>query len=827
MGRSDYGKILSVLLAFLACGRFASAQLRGDATVEQRVERLLSQLTQEEKLQLLGGINGFYTKPIPRLGIPSLKMSDGPLGTRNDGAATAYPAGAALAASWDIALAQREGVCLGRDGRARGDHILLGPAVNIYREPQNGRNFEYFGEDPYLAGQIAVGYVKGVQSESVAACVKHYACNNQETGRDTINAVVDERTLHEIYLPAFEAAVKQAQARAVMAAYNKVNGEHMTANQYLLNDVLKRDWGFDGLVMSDWGATHDGLAVANGGLDLEMPSGDHLNPQIISPLIQQGRITQAVIDDKIRRLLRMMIVMHWMDHPQKNPALPLDDPQSNETALAVAREGIVLLKNQGDLLPLDRAKIRSVVLIGPNAASYVGGGGSSRVEPFHFTTIADGVRALVPDNVKITTLAYPDPMEEGLSSQAKSSKYEPPGLQAEYFNSMDLSGPAAVTRVDPGIDFDWHGDLPVEGITVHAFSARWTGKIRPDVSGDYLFAVRSDDGSRVFVGGKRIIDDWSDHSARTRSEIVSLLAGKTYDLRVEYYNNTGLASIEFAWEPLPPPIAPQDRATVDAADAVIACVGTSESEGEDRSYSLPGVQERLCEAAAAINPKTIVVLNAGGNVAMNDWIDRVPALLDAWYPGQAGGQAIAEILFGLTDPSGRLPDTFERDWSDAPAYGNYPGENGRVVYTEGIYVGYRWFDKKRIAPRFCFGSGLSYTTFSMGEPKIESNGQGDSRTFSVGVDVTNTGQRGGAEVVQLYVRPPGNTPDRPVQELKGFARAQLNPGQTRRVTMPLDLRSFAYWDVESHGWKVVPGQYEIAIGRSSRDICQAAKIVWE
>jgi beta-glucosidase len=815
-------KILICVLSVLIIVPFASAQ-SPDPAVEQRVDRLLNQLTSEEKLQLLGGVNDFYTRPIPRLGIPSLKMSDGPVGTRNDGQSTAYPAGAALAATWDIAVAHREGVSLGRDARARGDHILLGPAVNIYREPQCGRNYEYFGEDPYLAGQIAAGYVQGVQSQGVGACVKHYACNNQETQRDSIDAIVDERTLHEIYLPAFEAAVKQGRVRAVMSAYNQVNDQFMSANHYLLTDVLKRDWGFDGLVMSDWGGTHDALGPANAGLDLEMPSGDNLNPQNLSPLIGQGRIAQATIDDKVRRLLRLMIVMGWMDHSQKNPSINWDDPQSNQTALAVAREGIVLLKNQSNLLPLNPATMHSVLLMGPNAGRYVCGDGSSQVRPNHFATIAYGVRAGLSNTVKIKVAPYPDPFVQ-MTALVRSCKYESPGLRAEFYNNKELSGPPALTRLDAQIDDNWHTNLPMPQITSHAFSARWTGKIRPDASGQYVIAVCSDDGSRVLLDGKAIINDWSDHQARVRSTTLALVAGKTYDLTVEYYNSAGEASIQFGWGPVPPAIAAQDRAEVAGADAVIVCVGTSDSEASDRSYSLENDQQQLIESSAALNPKTIVVLNSGGNVAMRDWIDRVPALLDAWYPGQAGGQAIAEIIFGDVNPSGRLPDTFEKDWPDAPAFANYPGADGKVVYGEGIYVGYRWFDKKQIEPRFCFGYGLSYTTFSIGQLKIKPNGKDDSQAFDVGADVSNTGQRPGAEVVQLYVRPPAGGPDRPPQELKAFTRVQLNPGQTARVTMRLDSRSFAYWDVTSHTWKVIPGQYEIAIGRSSRDIAQTAKL---
>jgi beta-glucosidase len=819
-------RLLTASLSLLLLNLTAAAQVAADKDIEHHVDQLLSQLTQEEKLDLLGGTKSFYTKPIARLSIPSLKMSDGPVGTRNDGPTTAYPAGVLLASSWNIELARREGVCLARNGLARGDHIILGPGVNIYRVPQNGRNFEYFGEDPFLAGQIDVGYINGMQSQGVAACVKHYACNNQETGRSGIDTIVDERTLHEIYLPAFEAAVKQAHVRAVMAAYNRVNGSYMTANDYLLNQVLKNEWGFDGILMSDWGATHDTLTPANGGLDLEMPSGVHFNPKDLQPLIDGKQVSQTVIDDKVRRILRVMLSMNWMNHTQKDAEIPLDDPQSNQTALDVAREGITLLKNQGNLLPLDRSKFHTIAVITPNGDKFITGGGSSRTVPFHFVALADGLASVAGSGVKIVPVPWVNPIGDDMPGYAKASQFDGTGLQAVFFHSDDLSGTPAVSRIDPFIQYNWHQNLPMPEITSHVFSARWKGRIHADVTGAYAFAIRSDDGGRIILDGKTILDDWSNHPVRTRSTTVNLTAPEAHDLVVEYFNSAGAASIDFGWALVQPLLSDRSRAALASADSVILSVTTRESEGSDRDYSLSAAQNELIQTVASLNPKTILVLQAGGNVAMSGWIDHIPALLDAWFPGQGGGQAIAEILFGDINPSGHLPDTFESDWPDSPAFGHYPGPKGKVEYSEGIYVGYRWYDKKKIEPRFPFGLGLSYTTFALGNLKVETAGSGDARTFIASVDVTNTGSRAGAEVVQLYVRPPQSDVDRPVQELKAFNRIQLAPGATDRVRLPLDFRSFAYWDVASHDWKVIPGQYEIAVGDSSRNILRTAKITW-
>jgi beta-glucosidase len=804
--------VMSIVLAMVGVARGQRAA--APAEVEKKVEKLLGQMTDEEKIQLLGGVDSFYTYPVERLGIPRLKMSDGPVGTRNDGKTTAYPAGVLLAATWDPAMAEWEGESLGRDARARGDNFLLGPGMNIYRVPMNGRNFEYLGEDPFLAGAMASGYVKGVQSMEVAATAKHFMGNNQEVERDTINDLIDERTLHEIYLPAFEAAVTGGHAWAVMAAYNRVNGDYMTANRYLQNDVLKETWKFDGVLMSDWGATHDALGAANGGLDLEMPSGKFLNEKNLRPLIATGAVSQVTIDDKIRRLLRVIVSMHWMDRAQKDASIPLDDPTSDATALAVAREGIVLLKNEGNLLPLDRSKAMTIALVGPNAAHYAVGGGSSFAQPMHPVTILDGLKAVGGGNVKFVQIPFVSYGGKDLGDFATASTYEGE-LKAEFFNSDDLTGPA-IARTDKVVHFDWDDkEEPIAGITGRTFSARWTGKIRPSEDGTYVFAVNSDDGSRVLLDGKVIINNWSDHGPRTRDARVDLKAGEGHDLVVEYYNAWGSASVDFGWGKPSVLLTAEDEKTVAGADAVVCCVGTDESEGDDRPYALPEIQEQLIESASKINSKTIVILNAGGNVAMKDWVDGTPVLLDAFYPGQAGGRAIGEIVFGDVNPSGRLPDTFEKDWADAPAFGNYPGKDGVVNYAEGIYVGYRWFDTKKIEPRFCFGAGLSYTSFSMDQLKIEKTG---SNSYGVTVRVSNTGKREGATVAQVYVRPKDAPVDRPFQELKGFSRVELGAGEIKTVTIPLDRRAMAYWDVENHRWKVAAGEYEIAVGFSSREI---------
>ena len=804
-----------------------AAMARGQgvpADVDVRVDQVMAKLTPQDKLRLLGGVDDFFTRDAPDAGLPRFKFTDGPVGTRNDGKTTAYPAGVLLAATWDPAIAEREGVALGRDARSRGDHVLLGPGVNICRVPENGRDFEYFGEDPLLAGRLAAAYCRGVQSQGVAACVKHFDCNNQETERESIDVQVSERALHEIYLPAFEAAIHDGGCRTIMASYNKINGHWATANPYLLTTVLRDQWHFDGLAMSDWGAVHQTLGPLTAGLDLEMPGPQYLSPAKVQPLIDDGQVTPDQIDQKVRRLVRVAVQMGWLDRPQKDPSIAADDPANADVAEAVAREGVTLLKDDGGLLPLDRTKVHRVAVLGLDADAYVGGGGSSHTQPARPVTLLEGLKAVAPD-VQFDLVPYHGLNVRNVSRLARASAYDGP-LTTTFFAGRDLAGPPLLTRQDKAIDFRWRG-RPAPEVPHDDFSARWTGKLTPKASGPALFVVNSDDGSRVKLDGRTVIDDWSDHAAHTFTATENLVAGRTYDLTVEYYQGGGDAVLQFGYAPPTPLLSPEERQTVASADAAVVLVHTSDTEGEDHTYGLPPDQARLIATAAAANPRTAVVLESGASVDMTGWLDHVPALVDAWFPGQAGGRVVAQVLFGEVDPSGRLPDTFGVDWPAVPGFGQYPGVGGKEDYAEGVYVGYRAVGRFHVTPRFPFGFGLGYTTFDIAHPRVTPAGTGDGRTFAVTVDVTNTGRRAGATVAQLYVRPPAGEPvDRPAQELKGFARVDLQPGQTKPVTMTLDRRSFAHWDQATHGWAVVPGTYGLAVGRSSADVCCTASVDW-
>jgi len=781
--------------------------------VEERIKDLVSRLTIEEKLDLLGG-TGFDSKPVLRLGIPAIRMTDGPLGVRW-GQATAFPSGISMGATWDTVLTRKVGQAMGLETLAKERDMLLGPCINIHRVPHGGRNFESYGEDPFLSGRLGVAWVKGVQQMGVITSTKHFAVNNQEHERMTINVKVSERAIREIYWPAFETIVKEADTWTIMASYNRLNGPYATANNHLLNEVLKKEWGFRGFVVSDWGAVHGDLDVALGGTDLEMPKGDFLNEKNLKPYIESGKLPVTVVDDKIARLIRVMMISGLFDRVPGSLPTALNTKEHQDLARKAATESIVLLKNEKDLLPLDISKIKSVAVIGPNAASArTGGGGSSMVLPYFSVSPLDAFNEVGAGKFKV--IYAPGATIPGDVKPVEPKYFK--NLKADYFSNQKLEGKPALSRAESQINFDWGDDIPVPGIGKDNYSVRLTGELVPPVSGDFQLDGLSDDGIRVWIDEKLVIDHWTDHGPETRSAKYKFEAGKSVSLKVEFYENGGGAVLKLGW------LLPGSDFLTDAVKAAkaseiaVICVGSSynvESEGFDRKeITLPEEQINLIKAVAKVNPKTIVVLNSGAAVLMSDWIDDIPALLETWFPGQDAGHPITDILFGNHNPSGRLTTTFPKSWEDCNAYGNFPGKDS-VTYEEGIYVGYRWFDSKVKTPLFPFGFGLSYTTFSYSGMKVENLGNNKIR---VSVDVTNTGKRAGSEVVQLYVKPVNPPVDRPEKELKGFLKVTLQPAETQTVSMELNTRSFSWYDVKTASWVLSPGNYELLTGSSSRDI---------
>ena len=847
-----YGALALVLGVTMAVPAAAQLPMRADTGVERRVQSILVQMTPEEKIDLLGGINAFDVPGLARVGLPPRGTSDSPFGIRADGPSTVYAAGIGLAATWNPELAERVGAQVGRDARARGRHYNLGPGVNIYRLPLNGRNFEYYGEDPWLASRIAVGFISGVQSQGVSSTIKHYLGNNSEYLRNFTDDKIDERALREIYLPTFEAAVKEAHTGAIMPSYNLVAGTYMSANHRLLVDIPKTEWGFDGIMMSDWGAAHSTLGVTNGGLDLEMPSGAHMNRDSLLPLLKSGQVTQATIDDKVRRLLRNAVRFGWLDRPQLDPTLPRYNVAGREAALQASLEGMVLLKNEGGVLPLAVPALKRIAVIGPDAYPAVTlGGGSATIPPFHAVSFLEGIGNRMGAGVSVL-------YARGLPSLARAAMASPfktaasggePGLTAEVFGNLTLSG-TPTTRVDKSVSFGRAFDIAAfftgDPIDFSAFfgrpnaqSARWTTYVVPETAGTYDFFVQlggfGGSGARLYVDGKLLSDNWDSQKAILDQASVALDASP-HKVVLEYKSETGLSGgfLRFGVVRQGTWVDAAAEEIAAAADAVVVAAGfdpASETEGWDRTFSLPPGQNELIQRIVAKNPKTIVAIEAGGGVDMTSWIDKVPAVIQTWYPGEMGGAALAQLLVGDVNPTGHQPATFDRRLQDNPTFANYDPAPGSMLvdYKEGIFVGYRGYEKNGTTPLFPFGFGLSYTTFKYGNltvapaagVTVAAPSAGSAATgprWEVGFDVSNTGSRAGAAVPQVYVAETQPKVVRPAKELKGFAKVMLQPGETRHVTIPLDTRSLAYWDVAGKQWKADAGKFQVLVGTSSADI---------
>lgn len=819
-------RLAALLCAALPMLAAAQAAVPDSAAVEQRVDGLLAKLSTEQKIALVGGSDNFYVRAIPEIGLPKLKMTDGPMGVRIDGPDTAYAAGIGLAAAWDPVLAERTGAGFGDDARARGVHFLLGPGLNLYRAPMNGRNMEYYGEDPYLAARTVVGFVEGLQSRGVSATVKHFAANNSEYDRRNLNSIVDERALRELYLPAFEAAVKEAHTGAVMSSYNLLNGDYTAENHHLVSDILKGEWGFDGIFMSDWEAAYDGVKAANAGLDLEMPVAKAMSPDTLRAALRDGTLTMPTLDDKVRRILRTAVRFGFLDREQEDLSLPRYSQTGRATALENARESIVLLKNERGTLPLDASRLHTLAVIGPDAYPAVASaGGSSHVDSFAPVSVLTGLSDALGEKVRVL-YARGLPTADAVFKQGQFQTVDgKPGLSRETFGNPEFQGAPSASDTVEHVD-SWKSELWTPSATNH-ISMRWTGRYVPERSGDYLFltAAASFDTYKLVVDGKTVMEQPHREGQAPLYVTLPLAAGKPVSIELDYKPDVSYDRMGFGVESIEDLIPPETRKIVAQADAAVVAVGydqTTESEAFDRTFTLPWGQEALIQAVAAANPKTIVTVTSGGDYATAGWLERVPALLQNWYPGQEGGHALAEILLGQRSPEGRLPISFERRWEDNPTHDYYyapphpDGQKPQVRYGEGVFLGYRWYSSHpdQAQPLFPFGYGLSYSRFSFSHiklPRQASAGAGVDVSF----DVTNTGKMTAAEVAQVYVGDPSATVPRPARELKAFRKVRLAPGQTEHVTLHLDRRAFAYYDVGRKDWAVDPGQFRIYVGDSS------------
>jgi beta-glucosidase len=843
-----------------------------DERRHDRVATLVAELTLDEKAALTAGVDMWHTAAVPRLGIPAVRLTDGPNGARGTetGASgptsTCVPCGSALGATWDPDLVARVGGVVGAEARAKGARVLLAPTVNVHRSPLAGRNFECYSEDPLLAGTLAAAYVRGAQAEGVATTVKHLVGNDAEHERYTISSDIDERALREIYLPPFEAAIRDGGSLGVMTSYNRVNGRWCTEQPELLAGIVRGEWGFEGFVVTDWFGVAGTVASAEAGVDLEMPGPARAFGAALAAAVRGGDLDEAVLDAQVTRVLTVLDRIGALGDDGPGDEASVDRPEHRQAAREAATGSMVLLANDG-LLPLDRSALRTVAVIGPNAArAQIMGGGSASLRAGRLVTPVDALREALGAGVTVVhepgcDNAKRTPVLGRRGTVAPSGAG--PGLDVDWFANADLAGdPVHHGRVPTAEIFGL--EPPAPGLGPEGWSFRAHTTLTPDVSGTHVLTLVQAGRARLIVGGETIVDGFTERPPRGTAyygmgsvEVeapVELEAGRPVDVVVEFSTRRPSGAVRIGHRP-PEPVDLLDRAVAAAAgaDAVVLVVGTTgewESEGSDRaSMDLPGRQDTLVRRVVEANPATVVVVNAASPVTM-DWAPAARAVLQVWFGGEGMAEGLADVLLGRAEPAGRLPTTLPVRLEHNPSYGNFPGENGHVRYGEGVLVGYRWYEARRLPVRFPFGHGGSYTTSELGAPALSAAtaAVGFDLRLTVSVPVTNTGDRRGAEVVQCYVAPTTSRLVRPPKELAAFAKVWLDPGESTTVDLVLDERSFAYWDpgqpdrVEvaqrasavpmnggrgapaPPGWRVDPGRYELHLGTSSAAIAHVVPV---
>ena len=826
------GQVLLGIIFLLrsVAGQQAGSMSKTSANVEQHIEILLRQMTLEEKVHMLFGGEqpGVSQLPgVPRLGIPAMLPSDGPRGM-SAAEGTAFPSGLGLASSWDPSLFKATGQVIGQESRAACRTMVFAPALNIERDPLNGRFFEYLTEDPYLDGQLAASMVRGIQGERVASCIKHFAANNREWNRDWYMSNVDERTLEEIYLPGFKAAVEQGGAWAVMTAANGVNGKLACQNRWLLTTTLKEKWGFGGLVLTDYNRARGTEAAALAGLDVSMPWGDWETESFGKPLLDDviaGKIPLSLIDDKVRRILRVMQRVGLLDGIDPHTGGSVDTAEHQAVARRAAEESLVLLKNDAHTLPLNVKSLRHLIVIGPNANRRLcdaGLGGSSGVRPPYEITPLEGLQKRFGAG-KVEYLSIDEGGEfEAIDRRFLRTKNGEHGVDATYFN--DGTDAPVLERTERSIDFNWEMRSPDPSV-VHTdnFGAQYAAVLTPPISGYYTIRLSGENSSTLFLNGQPFLTNQAPTGFHSTSLGVHLDAGVAYPIKVSYHAEVGDAALHLEWSlPLAPDQINEEvrrsSGKLQSADAIIFVGGWNhgfDTEGLDRqNMDFPKGQAELISSVARLNPRTVVVLLHGSPFTVSEWIESVPAVLDAWYPGMEGGTAIAEAIAGDINPAGKLTFSWPKQLKDSPTYSLGTADKANVNYKEGVFVGYRYFDTRDIAPEFPFGFGLSYSDFEYSGLAVEKAAQ----AIHVSLKVKNTSLRRGAQIIQLYVAPQNSAVPRPVHELRGFQRLELNSGETEQVSFDLDATSFRHWDTESHAWRNDPGDYIIQVGDSSRGL---------
>lgn len=824
---------ISGIFVLTSCAGVANKSAQRSAIrIEQEVERLLAALTLEEKISLVHATSKFSVAGVPRLGIPEMTLSDGPHGVREeisrhswDSAnwdtdfATYLPPLTMVAASWDPEIAKMHGTVLGREARHRHKDIILGPGVNLARLPLYGRNFEYFGEDPFLAARMVVQEVRAIQEQDVAACVKHYALNNQELNRWGVDAKPDERTLREVYLPAFEAAVKEGGAYSLMGGYNRVYGTNANQSELLVKKILKGDWKFDGVLLTDWHVDINTRDAALNGLDLEMGTHvsdyeDYFFARQLREAIQKGEIPVAVLDEKVRRILRLQMRIGMMD-PQRLPGAR-NTAEHRAAAQHIAEQGVVLLKNKADLLPLEKSRLRKILVMGPNANLAHGrGGGSSQVKSEYEVTPLQGLRNALGDQVDIQYLIAADsdhvqPIPADFILTRHGGAGTPVWKTRRY---ADASRQIELQREDwPASKIQLPEGSGKQYLTLFA-------KLKPLANGEHIFKLQGDGSARIKIDGRQMLSV-PKLEGDVHKLAVNLSAEKIYEIEFLYDGTKGAT---LGWDaPGLQTVAPADYiAAAKNADAVIYFAGLDHNhdrEGDDRTHmALPGIQDKVIADLAAANPTTVVVMIAGSAVEM-PWVNKVNALLWAWYGGMEAGNAYARVLLGDVNPSGKMPITLPKQLADtAPiALNDYNDKDS--LYKEGIFIGYRWFEQQNIQPLFPFGHGISYTQFELSNLKLPAKVSASSETTPINLTVRNLGKKAGAEVVQLYLHDVQASVERPEKELKGFQKVFLQPGEAKEITLHLSQRDLAFWDVNTQDWRVEPGEFQVMVGVSSADI---------
>jgi beta-glucosidase len=809
---------------------------------EDRIRELVEQMTLAEQVSLLSGEDIWSLPAIPRLGIHKLRVTDGPNGARGGGGliggvkSAAFPVGIALGATWNPELVREIGAALADEVKSKGAHVSLSPTVNIHRSVTNGRNFECYSEDPVLTALLAGAFITGLQEQGISATIKHFVGNESEIERTTVNSMVDERALREVYLYPFEHAVKVAGTWGIMSSYNQLNGAFTSENEWLLNQVLRKEWHYTGIVMSDWFGSHSTAPTVNAGLDMEMPGPPRDRGQKLIDAVAAGEVSAETVRERAMNVLRLAVRTGAIDDERPYEERADDRPAHRALIRRAGAEATVLLKNEA-LLPLDAATLGKVAIIGPNAkAAQIMGGGSAQLNPHYSVSPWEGlVSALGEDRLSFAHGATNHRWEPRLDQR----------YDIEFFNSPDLSGDVVHRDVQEGGEIFLFG-IAAPGITdPQRWSARYTTNYVPQATGEHRVGVFATGPVRMKINDVVVADAWKGwKTGRTFFEAgcdevvgaVYLEAGRPYKVEVEYAKKAGQL-LDFTGIRIGVGLPLGDKAIAAAAalardaDVAIVCVGRNgewDTEGSDLlDIKLPGRQDELVSAVAKANPRTIVVLQTGGPVEM-PWLGEIAALIQSWYPGQEAGNSIADVLVGEAEPGGRLPQSFPVRWNDNPVHSQdreiYPGLSGKVRYEEGVFVGYRHYDRQGITPLFPFGFGLSYSSFELTDLAVDDSRFEADGAASVYVSVTNTGNRTGSEVVQLYVGDEASSVPRPVKELKAFAKVILEPGETKRVKLDLSERDFAFYSVEARHWLVEPGAFALMVGTSATDIRLTAQL---